>query len=68
MKKTISAAIGSKNFIVDEDAYARLDAYLKAFRNHLGAAAGADDIMNDLEERISELTPPGRGCRAHTHR
>lgn len=55
MKKTISAAIGSKNFIIDEDAYARLDVYLKAFRAHLGSAAGVNDIMNDLEERIAEL-------------
>ena len=55
MKKTVSAAIGSKNFIIDEDAYSRLDTYLKAFRSRLGSTAGADDIMRDLEDRISEL-------------
>ena len=55
MKKTISAAIGSTNFIIDEDAYARLDAYLSAFRAHLSASPDNGEVMNDLENRIAEL-------------
>ena len=55
MKKTISAAIGSTNFIIDEDAYARLDAYLAAFRAHLSVSPDNGEVMNDLENRIAEL-------------
>ena len=55
MKKTVSAAIGSTNFIIDEDAYARLDSYLAAFRAKLHAGADTQEVMNDLENRIAEL-------------
>ena len=55
MKKTVSAAIGSTNFIIDEDAYARLDAYLAAFRAKLHAGADTQEVMTDLENRIAEL-------------
>ena len=55
MKKTVSAAIGSTNFIIDEDAYARLDSYLSAFRSKLQAGVDTQEVMNDLESRIAEL-------------
>ena len=55
MKKTVSAAIGSTNFIIDEDAYARLDAYLAAFRAKLNPGPDNGEVMNDLENRIAEL-------------
>ena len=55
MKKTVSAAIGSTNFIIDEDAYARLDSYLAAFRAKLHAGADTQEVMTDLENRIAEL-------------
>ncbi|MBO4417139.1 MAG: PspC domain-containing protein [Bacteroidales bacterium] len=55
MKKTVSAAIGSTNFIIDEDAYARLDSYLAAFRAKLHEGADTQEVMTDLENRIAEL-------------
>lgn len=55
MKKTISAAIGNTNFIVDEDAYARLDSYINAFRSRLSAGLGNSEVVSDLENRIAEL-------------
>ena len=55
MKKTISAAIGSTNFVIDEDAYSRLDSYLAAFRAHLTPGPDNGEVMNDLENRIAEL-------------
>ena len=55
MKKTVSAAIGSTNFIIDEDAYSRLDSYLAAFRASLNASPDNGEVMNDLENRIAEL-------------
>ncbi len=55
MKKTISAAIGNTNFIVDEDAYARLDSYISAFSGRLSAGLGNNEVISDLENRIAEL-------------
>ena len=55
MKKTISAAIGSTNFTIDEDAYSRLESYLSAFRSHLQGGIDNQEVMADLENRIAEL-------------
>lgn len=68
MKKTVSAAIGSTNFIIDEDAYARLDSYLAAFRAKLHTGADTQEVMNDLENRIAELAAAklGSGNRVIT--
>lgn len=55
MKKTISAAIGSTNFVIDEDAFSRLESYLAAFRAHLTPGPDNGEVMNDLENRIAEL-------------
>lgn len=54
MKKVINAGIGGKSFVVDEDAYARLDSYLILFRSRLAADSSAE-VMADLEARIAEL-------------
>ena len=55
MKKTVSAAIGSTNFVIDEDAYSRLDSYLSAFRAHLTPSPDNGEVISDLENRIAEL-------------
>ena len=54
MKKVVNAGIGGKSFVVDEDAYARLDSYLILFKSRLGADSSAE-VMSDLEGRIAEL-------------
>ena len=54
MKKTINAGIGGRSFTLDEDAYNRLDAYLKMFRTRLKDVPAAE-VMDDLESRIAEL-------------
>jgi phage shock protein PspC (stress-responsive transcriptional regulator) len=54
MKKTINAGIGGKSFVLDEDAYARLDGYLKVFKAHLKDVP-VTEVMDDLESRIAEL-------------
>ena len=54
MKKTINAGIGKRNFVIDEDAYARLDAFLNHFRARLNVG-DKKEVMEDLEERIAEL-------------
>ncbi len=54
MKKVITAGIGGRSFTINEDAYARLDSYLLAFRTHL-KEVGTQEVMDDLESRIADL-------------
>ena len=54
MKKVISAGIGGRSFTINEDAYVRLESYLKLFREHV-RESGTDEVMDELESRISEL-------------
>lgn len=54
MKKTVNAGIGGRNFTLDEDAYSRLEGYLKLFRIHLKDVP-VEEVMDDLESRIAEL-------------
>ncbi len=60
MKKVMNASIGGAGFLLDEDAFLRLQAYLQAFRERLAAGSGqvgyqAGEVMEDLEARIAEL-------------
>ena len=60
MKKVMNASIGGAGFLLDEDAFLRLQAYLQAFRERLAAGSGqvgyqAGEVMDDLEARIAEL-------------
>lgn len=54
MKKTINAGIGKRSFVIDEDAYARLDTFLNNFRARVNVT-DKKEVMEDLEERIAEL-------------
>ena len=54
MKKTISVAVGRRNFILDEDAYNALGAYLDSFRASLDPISSAE-VMEELEMRIADL-------------
>ena len=42
-------------FNIDEDAYRLLDNYLMNLKAHFRKEAGADEIVDDIERRISEL-------------
>ena len=55
MKKTVNVAIGGCSFIIDEDAYYVMSEYLENFRNALGSASASNDVMDELEVRISDL-------------
>ena len=55
MKKTFTVNLGGTEFNIDEDAYRLLDNYLNNLRQHFHKEAGADEIVNDIEQRISEL-------------
>lgn len=55
MKKTFTVNLGGTVFHIDEDAYELLDNYLNNLRIHFNKEEGADEIVHDMELRISEL-------------
>ena len=55
MKKTLTVNLGGTVFNIDEDAYRLLDNYLMNLKAHFGKEAGAEEIVDDIERRISEL-------------
>ena len=55
MKKTLTVNLGGTVFHIDEDAYRLLDNYLSNLKIHFRKDVGADEIVDDIERRISEL-------------
>ena len=55
MKKTFTINLGGTVFHIDEDAYELLDNYLSNLRIHFSKEEGAEEIVHDMELRISEL-------------
>lgn len=55
MKKTFSVNLGNRVYNIDEDAYLRLNAYLERIEGHFSDLKEREDILNDIELRISEL-------------
>lgn len=54
MNKTVSINLGGLFFHIDEDAYQKLNRYFDAIKRSL-SPDGKDEIMSDIESRISEL-------------
>lgn len=55
MKKTLTVNLGGTVFNIDDDAYRLLDNYLSNLKMHFRKEASADEIVDDIERRISEL-------------
>jgi len=55
MKKTLSVNLGGIVYHIDEDAYSELMEYLQDVKRHLGDEASSEEVLNDIEQRISEL-------------
>lgn len=55
MKKVIDITIGKVVFTMEDDAYARLEAYLKSFEESLPDNKDRAEVMEDIELRIAEL-------------
>lgn len=55
MKKTLTVNLGGTVYHIDEDAYHLLDNYLSNLRIHFRREEGAEEIVHDMELRISEL-------------
>lgn len=55
MKKVVDITIGRVVFTIEDDAYARLEAYLKSFEESLPNDKDRAEVMEDIELRIAEL-------------
>lgn len=55
MKKTLTVNLGGTVFHIDEDAYRLLDNYLCNLKLHFRKQVGANEIVDDIELRLSEL-------------
>jgi len=64
MKKTFTVNLGNMVFSIDDDAYLVLKDYLDSIEEYFSADRDKEDIMNDIEGRLSEifssLTNPGK--------
>lgn len=54
MNKTISINISGLNFLIEEDAYLKLQKYLDEVRRHCGPDTDVEEVMSDIESGISE--------------
>lgn len=54
MKKTISISLGGFSFQIEEDAYTKLETYLKEVQTHFSSYPDASEIVSDMESRIAE--------------
>ncbi len=63
MKKTFSVNLGNRVYNIDEDAYLKLSAYLERIEGHFSDLKEREEIMNDIELRISELFTRTPGCQ-----
>ena len=55
MKKVMNVGIGGSGFMIDEDAYYRLNDYLTRFKSGLDSGKESSEVMSDVEQRIAEL-------------
>ena len=55
MKQTVNINLGGTFFHIDEDAFGKLQRYLEAIKRSLSDPQGSDEIIKDIEARISEL-------------
>lgn len=55
MKKTLSIHLGRQLFVIEEDAFDRLQEYLKRLEQSLQGESGVAEIIEDIEMRFAEL-------------
>ena len=55
MKKTFTINISGSIFHIDDDAFEKLQKYLHMLNKHFNAAIEGQEILQDIEARISEL-------------
>lgn len=55
MKKTYNINLAGQPFVIDSDAYAMLDEYLKALSHAFPSQSDSDEFITDIENRTAEL-------------
>ena len=58
MKQVLNVGIGGRSFVIDEDAFDRLNSYLNAFRSKTGMGYQTKEVMDDLEPDRRWWTSP----------
>lgn len=54
MKKTIQINIAGIVFNIEEDAFGKLDSYLKSIQSYFSNYEGSQEIISDIEARVAE--------------
>ncbi len=62
MKQVLNVGIGGRPFIIEEDAYDRLEDYLAKFRNRTDMGYQTKEVMEELEARIAEIFSENLSC------
>ncbi len=55
MNKIFNINLGGYPFVIDDDAYKKLNKYLDTIHKHFRKSEGCDEIVGDIEARIAEL-------------
>ncbi len=55
MNKVQNINLGGVHFIMNDDAYKKLNEYLNAVSNHFAGSSGQDEIIQDIEIRMAEI-------------
>ncbi len=65
MNKTVNINLGGILFHIDEDAYQKLNRYFEAIKRSLTNSSGQDEIIKDIEIRVSELLTDKQKSEKH---
>jgi len=65
MNKTVNINLGGMFFHIDEDAYQKLTRYFNAIKRSLSNSSGQDEIIKDIEMRVSELLTEKQKTEKH---
>jgi phage shock protein PspC (stress-responsive transcriptional regulator) len=65
MNKTVNINLGGMLFHIDEDAYQKLTRYFDAIKRSLSNSSGQDEIIKDIEIRVSELLTEKQKSEKH---
>ena len=55
MNKIFNINLGGYPFVMDDEAFYKLDKYLTTIHKHFAKSEGCDEIVSDIESRIAEL-------------
>jgi phage shock protein PspC (stress-responsive transcriptional regulator) len=65
MNQTVNINLGGMFFHIDEDAYQKLTRYFDAIKRSLSKSSGQEEIIKDIEIRVSELLTEKQKTEKH---